>query len=182
MRRLVQRIEREPPSRALQRAFELADGDSCRDEPREDDPEAPAEILGDKALPVVEFRAASKREPGQEVVPVEVRSRGERAGIARRRQSVEFPQVAPGGGLVERDRSPGDDEGRPDCRAGHRQGTPQRRPGARLGGVGPEQAGEPIVALLSAGHGKQGQERSRFASVENRGTSAAFDYGRTEER
>ncbi len=179
--RFVQRVEGQPPTCALQRGFELAAGDARRHEPGEHAPETLAQILSHEPLPVVELRASAQREPRQEVVPVEIGSPAERAGVSLGRQAVELPEIAPGRGAIEGDRVARDDEGRPDGGAGHRQSAPKRRACLRVGAVRPEQAGQAVAALLAAGSGEQSQERGRLAGVESHTDTSPLHDGRTEQ-
>src|SRR5258706_14727725 len=83
VRRLVQRVERQPTARISDRRLELALSTVAAHKPLQRAGQVAAQPLGLEELPLVEVRAVAQAEAGHKVVVVQRRRLGQRVQAAR---------------------------------------------------------------------------------------------------
>ena len=197
MRRLVERVEREPALRGVDRLAVHPCGRLPDGEPLQDPAEASAVHLRLGRLPVIPVGAVAQREPGEEVATVQVRrlvqdrertaSRPRAAGcpcssISARRSPTESRSTNTSVFGLERDplpvsSDPSVGKPRPQCGEGATQAA--SRPVWIV--PRPEQGRKDIAVVRGAGDGEVGEQSHRLARVDLHGVAVDQDLGRSEQ-
>ena len=135
VRGLVERVERETPSRMLDRAQRVAAGSAAVGEPVEDAAELPRERCGAERLPVVEDGAVAQPEAGEERAAVQRRRSLEIRELVARREAVKLLEIELP--TLERDRVPRDRHPAAAERRAQRRERPAERRARAIGSRSP---------------------------------------------
>ena len=181
MRRLVQRIERQPPLAVGDRLVRAAGLGQGAHQPVERDLELPAQRRRRRPLPVVEGHAVAQAEARQQVAPVQHHGRGQRANRRRAaaRRSDQRSEPADVDRIVlqlEADSSPsGVEPPAAQRRAQRRERPPQRGPPPVRLRVRPQQVDQQVAPVDAPGHGKVCEQRGRLSRVHTQGLAVDRD-------
>jgi len=153
-----------------------------------------AQLLGHGQLPLVEFGAVAQREAAQEVVAVEGdgglhlrqsfngRGAGVPGALRGRDGGLKDGYVTPDVIVIQTQAVAGDVERLfADGSAQGGQRAAQGSPGPLVIHLRPEQGGQRVAGLESAGDGQMGQQRHRLARVGFDGAAVAFEARGTKE-
>ena len=169
VRRLVERIEREPAAGVLDRARMAPARAEALGEPVEDGAELARERPRLERLPVVERSAVAEPEAGEEGAALQRRGLLELGEVVAAREPAELVDVERHAVPLERDRVARDGEpAAAERRAERRERPPQRRAGAVGRVLRPQELRERVAAVPAPLDREIGEQRGRLARVDRR--------------
>ena len=182
MRRLVERIEVDPPAGRRDRPSQVAVFLECRDEPIQHAADGPLHRGSPRGAPVVELGAVAEREPRHERAARQLGRGSEVRRVSRGAERLEPPDVDVVVRRDERDLLSVDAEDvRPDGTAEHRQRPAEGAPRRGVVRVRPQERRKLLAAVWPSIRGQDGQDRNRLAGVNLERLAPDRDLGRAEE-
>ena len=183
MRRLVQRLERQPAAGVLDRADVAPAGAEPLGEPVEDAPQLARERSGLQRLPVVERSAVAEPEARKEDAALQGRGLLELGQVFAAREPAKLVDVEENALPLERDRVACDGEpAAAERRAQRRERPPQRRAGPVGRVLRPQELRQHVAPVPSLLHREIGEERGCLARVDRQRNAVAERLRRPQER
>ena len=182
VRRLVERVEVDPPAGRRDRPSQVAIRLECRDEPIQHPADGPLHRGSPRRAPVVELGAVAEREPRHERAARQLGRGCEVRRVSRGAERLEPPDVDVVVRRNERDLLSVDAEDvRPDGTAEHRQRPAQGAARRGVVRVRPQERRKLLPAVWTSIRGEDGQDRNRLAGINLERLAPDRDLGRAEE-
>ena len=182
MRRLVERIEVDPPAGRGNRTCQVAVFLECCDEPVQHPADCPLHGGRPRGAPVVELGAVAEREPRHERPARQLGGSSEVRRLSGRAERLEPPDVDVDVRRHERDLLPVDTQDvRSDSAAEHRQRPAEGAARRGVVRVRPQQRGKLLPAVRPSVRGQDSQDRNRLAGVNLERVALDRYLGRAEE-
>ena len=182
MRRLIERVEVDPPAGGRDRPCEVAVRLECRDEAVEHPADGALDRGSPRRAPVVELGAVAEREPRHERAARQLGGDCEVPGVSRGAERLESRDVDVVVRRNERDLLSVDAEDvRPDGTAEHRQRPAEGAARRCVVRVRPQERRKLLPAVRPSIRREDGQDRNRLAGIDLERAALDHDLGRAEE-